>query len=87
VTGFVDITPGRGRLILSIPHAGTEIPVGLQPGYRSLWLARKDADWWLPALYEFAGGLGATIVSTRTGGRHRRHLAAAIRRRARRTGD
>ncbi len=30
----------------------------------SPWLARKDADWYVPELYEFASGLDATIVRT-----------------------
>ena len=30
----------------------------------SPWLARKDADWYIDALYDFAAELGATIVRT-----------------------
>ena len=30
----------------------------------SLWLARKDADWWIHKLYGFAGDLGATVIRT-----------------------
>jgi formiminoglutamase len=30
----------------------------------SPWLARKDADWWVDRLYDFARDLGATIVHT-----------------------
>ena len=30
----------------------------------SPWLARKDADWWIDRLYDFATGLGATTVRT-----------------------
>jgi formiminoglutamase len=61
---WLEITPGAAPLILSIPHAGTEIPEPCQPALRSLWLARKDADWWLPQLYAFAEDLGATIIRT-----------------------
>jgi N-formylglutamate deformylase len=61
---FINIRQGAAPLILSIPHAGTEIPEPLQPALRSLWLARQDADWWLPELYRFAEALDATIIRT-----------------------
>jgi N-formylglutamate deformylase len=61
---WLTIERGRAPLILSIPHAGMELPESYQPGLRSLWLARKDADWWLPQLYVFAEDLGATILRT-----------------------
>jgi formiminoglutamase len=62
---FLEITRGDAPLILSIPHAGTEIPETYKPGLVSLWRARKDADWWLPELYAFAESHGATIIRTR----------------------
>ena len=31
----------------------------------SPWLARKDTDWWIDRLYDFAGDLGATMLRTR----------------------
>jgi formiminoglutamase len=61
---WLDIIPGTAPLIVSIPHAGTEIPEPYQPALNSLWLARKDADWWLPQLYAFAEERGATIIRT-----------------------
>src|ERR1700761_8915359 len=61
---FLNIRRGSAPLLLSLPHAGTEIPEALQPALRSLWLARKDADWWLPQLYAFAEDLGATLIRT-----------------------
>jgi formiminoglutamase len=61
---WLEIVPGTAPLIVSIPHAGTDIPEAYQPALRSLWLARKDADWWLPQLYAFAEDLGATIIRT-----------------------
>jgi formiminoglutamase len=50
-------------LILSIPHAGVDL-LHFTPRFQSAWLARRDADWHLPELYDFAAGLGATIVRT-----------------------
>ncbi len=61
---FLTLRSGSAPLILSIPHAGVEIPDALQPALRSLWLARKDADWFLPELYSFAESLDATILQT-----------------------
>lgn len=54
---------GQTPLILSIPHAGIEIPEEFSGVFVSGWLARKDADWYLPQLYSFAAGLGATILA------------------------
>ncbi|HUW80613.1 MAG TPA: N-formylglutamate deformylase [Acidocella sp.] len=61
---FIKLRQGRAPLILSIPHAGTDIPDEFQSELQSLWLARKDADWWLPELYRFAEALDATIIRT-----------------------
>jgi formiminoglutamase len=51
-------------LIVSIPHAGTDL-AEYEPRFVSPWLARRDADWHIPALYDFAKSLGATIVQTK----------------------
>jgi N-formylglutamate amidohydrolase len=51
-------------LIVSIPHAGTEL-LGFEPALVDPWLARKDTDWRLDALYDFVAPLGATVVRTR----------------------
>lgn len=61
---WLEISEGNTPLILSIPHAGTEIPEEFAEDFHSMWLARKDADWWLPQLYGFAEDLGASIVRT-----------------------
>ena len=50
-------------LIVSIPHARTEL-LGFEPAFVGPWLARKDADWRLDALYDFLAPLGATVVRT-----------------------
>jgi formiminoglutamase len=62
---WLEVRRGAAPLIVSIPHAGTEIPPHLDGRFASLWLARRDADWWVDELYGFAGELGATIVRTR----------------------
>lgn len=58
------VTRGDAPLVVSIPHAGTDLPDALLPRLVSPWLARKDADWHLERLYDFAVGLGATVVRT-----------------------
>lgn len=58
------VTRGEGPLLVSVPHAGTDLPAHLVPHLVSPWLARKDADWHLERLYDFAAALGATIVRT-----------------------
>lgn len=55
---------GASPLIVSFPHTGTDIPADIEPRLVSPWLARKDADWWVERLYDFAGGLGATTLRT-----------------------
>jgi N-formylglutamate deformylase len=53
-----------GPLIVSIPHAGTDL-LTFEAAFVSPWLARKDADWRLDELYDFVESLGATLVRTR----------------------
>jgi N-formylglutamate deformylase len=63
-TEWLEVSPGIAPLVLSIPHAGTEIPEEFADKFTSAWAARRDADWWLPQLYAFAEDLGASIVRT-----------------------
>lgn len=58
------VARGEAPLVVSVPHAGTEIPDEFAARLVSPWLARKDADWHLDRLYDFAIGLGATVVRT-----------------------
>jgi formiminoglutamase len=61
---WLTVTRGDAPLVVSLPHTGTEIPAGYEPGLISPWLARKDADWWIEQLYDFAADLGATVIRT-----------------------
>jgi N-formylglutamate deformylase len=60
---WLSVTRGDAPLLLSLPHTGTELGP-IEPRLVSPWLARKDADWWIDRLYDFADDLGATIVRT-----------------------
>ena len=61
--GWLTVERRDAPLILSIPHAGTDL-LHYAPRFVSPWLARRDADWRMPELYDFAAALGATIVRT-----------------------
>jgi formiminoglutamase len=62
---WLEVVRGSAPLVLSIPHAGTELPEPIAAQFASPWLARKDTDWHVDTLYSFAAALGATMVRTR----------------------
>lgn len=64
VPSWLTVHPGDAPLIVSFPHTGTDIPAEIEAGLVSPWLARKDADWWVDRLYDFAASLGATTIRT-----------------------
>ncbi|KAB7769302.1 N-formylglutamate deformylase [Xanthomonas maliensis] len=61
---WLSVHRGDAPLILSFPHTGTDLPDALAERFVSPWLARRDADWWVHHLYDFAETLGATCVRT-----------------------
>ncbi|MGQ0836464.1 MAG: N-formylglutamate deformylase [Gammaproteobacteria bacterium] len=61
---WLTVRRGNAPLILSIPHSGTKLLPEIESRLSSSWLARKDADWWVDQLYDFAAGLDATVVHT-----------------------
>jgi formiminoglutamase len=61
---WLTVRRGEAPLIVSIPHAGSEIPPHLVGRFVSPWLATRDADWWVGRLYAFAAGRGATVIAT-----------------------
>jgi len=65
ILDWLETSPGTAPLVVSFPHTGTEIPAGLEDRFVSVWQARRDADWWVDRLYDFAAGLGASTVRTR----------------------
>jgi formiminoglutamase len=62
--GWLFVTRHDLPLIVSMPHTGTQIPPAIETEFISQWLARKDADWWVERLYDFASGMGATVIRT-----------------------
>jgi N-formylglutamate deformylase len=61
---WLTVVQGGAPLIVSMPHTGVDIPRDIESSLVSPWLARKDADWWINILYDFAHSLGATVVRT-----------------------
>ena len=60
----MEIHRGDAPLVVSFPHTGIELPTQVAARLISPWLARKDADWWIEKLYDFAPSLGATTIRT-----------------------
>jgi N-formylglutamate deformylase len=63
--GWLELQEGAAPLIVAFPHTGFDLPEEFSSGLVSPWLARRDADWWIEQLYDFAGDLGATTLRTR----------------------
>ena len=61
---WLEVRRGDAPLIVSFPHTGTNLPPEIEGRLVSPWLARKDADWWIHRLYDFATELGATSIRT-----------------------
>lgn len=64
VADWLTVTRGAAPLVVSLPHTGTRLPPEIEARVASPWLARKDADWWIDRLYNFAADLGATVIHT-----------------------
>jgi N-formylglutamate deformylase len=61
---WLSVTRGTAPLVISLPHTGTDIPEEIAGDLVSPWLARRDCDWWIETLYDFAAGLGPSVVRT-----------------------
>ena len=60
---WLQVERGNAPLIVAFPHGGGDL-AGLEGRFRSPWLARRDADWWIADLYRFAHARGATLIGT-----------------------
>ena len=72
VQSFATHTLQRGDapLIISVPHAGTEVPPELAARLAPAALRLPDTDWHVGRLYDFAPALGVTMIVAR----HTRYL-------------
>jgi N-formylglutamate deformylase len=56
---------GTVPLLVSMPHAGTEIPDALRDRYVPRALEVEDTDWHLPRLYDWLAQMGASVLRPR----------------------
>lgn len=55
-------TSGSTPVLISVPHAGTEIPAEMAARMTGEALALPDTDWHVPLLYDFASHIGAGLI-------------------------
>jgi len=53
---------GDAPLLVSMPHVGTELPAGFAERLSAPARSLPDTDWHVDRLYDFADGLGASIL-------------------------
>jgi N-formylglutamate deformylase len=56
---------GSLPILVSMPHAGADIPDDIAAQLAPCALARADTDWHLPELYGFLGEMGASTIAAR----------------------
>src|SRR5690554_1345478 len=56
---------GSAPLLVSLPHDGSEIPAALAERMTGPARAAPDTDWFVSRLYDFARGLGASVIVPR----------------------
>ncbi len=54
---------GRGKLLVSIPHAGTYLPEKIRERLRPIGRAVVDTDWHVDKLYAFLDELDVTVLT------------------------
>jgi N-formylglutamate deformylase len=60
-----DFIPGTSPLLISMPHVGTGLMPEVAAGLAAPAQGLCDADWHLPILYDFARGMGASLLIAR----------------------
>lgn len=60
---WLTLHEGTAPLLVSLPHTGTDL-AGIEDRLVSPWLGRRDTDWWIDKLYDFASDLGASVIHT-----------------------
>ncbi|HNP36868.1 MAG TPA: N-formylglutamate deformylase [Woeseiaceae bacterium] len=56
---------GSTPLVISVPHDGRDIPAKIRERMTPAGLDMPDTDWHVARLYDFAGGLGASLLIAR----------------------
>jgi N-formylglutamate deformylase len=62
LTATFSLFSGSTPLLVSLPHAGTELPAALRERLVPRAAAVEDTDWHLERLYAFARDLGASLI-------------------------
>lgn len=62
ISDVYDFQQGTTPLLLSIPHAGTQVPVTLRDRWHPSARLLPDTDWHIPRLYDFASDRGLSIL-------------------------
>ncbi len=62
LSSLFDLTRGPSRLLISVPHAGTQLPPDIAAHLNPLGRAMVDTDWHVDRLYDFAAAAGATML-------------------------
>jgi N-formylglutamate amidohydrolase len=57
------LTLGVAPVIVSIPHAGTRLPTGLESSLTRAGATLPDTDWHVEQLYGFAAARGCTVLA------------------------
>ncbi len=57
-----DFVAGDTPLLISMPHSGTYLPSPLAARLTTAALDMPDTDWFVPELYAFCTGLGASVI-------------------------
>ncbi|MEN9868643.1 MAG: hypothetical protein RL748_4233, partial [Pseudomonadota bacterium] len=60
-----DFHAGNLPVLVSMPHAGTDIPDHIAARMQACALKKPDTDWHLPRLYDFLHGMGVSTLSAR----------------------
>ena len=60
-----DLTLGNSPLLLSVPHAGTDVPAEILESFSPTATQLPDTDWFVDQLYAWAPALGCTMIIAR----------------------
>jgi N-formylglutamate deformylase len=58
----LELVRGDAPLLVSMPHVGTGLPAPIAERLTPQAATLADTDWHLPAVYDFAASLGATVI-------------------------
>ena len=79
---WLECLRGTAPLVVSLPHTGTEIPAAVAARLVSPGLSRKDTDWHVERLYDFARGAKGegfkVIIAGAGGAAHLPGMTAAL---------